>query len=88
MLQEQPFFMTNKEWYYHDKKKNKFFLTDKAPKEAQDSYKKFYAEDDVDIVFFDEVMKEVEKRKRQHLQEEGKSPEEIEKIIYEWKHTP
>lgn len=32
---EKPLFLTNKEWYYHDDKINKFFLTDKAPEEAQ-----------------------------------------------------
>lgn len=42
MLQDRPYFMNNPEWYYHDKKKMKFFLTNKAPKEAVQSYKEFY----------------------------------------------
>lgn len=42
MLQNEPYFMKNPEWYYHDRKKMKFFLTDKAPKEAVQSYKEFY----------------------------------------------
>lgn len=44
MLSEMPYFMTNEEWYYHDKKEWKFKLTDKAPPEAIESYKKFYAQ--------------------------------------------
>ena len=42
MMQLEPYFMKNPEWYYHDKKKMKYFLTDKAPKEAVQSYKEFY----------------------------------------------
>lgn len=88
MLLEKPYFMTNKDWYYHDPKKNRLFLTDKAPKEAKESYDKFYAElDEPDAVFFDSILKQAEERKRQHLKEQGKTPEEIELIIYEWKHS-
>lgn len=44
-----PYFMTNKEWYYYDEKEEKYKLTDKAPKEAIESYKEYYSEDDIDI---------------------------------------
>ena len=39
---EKPYFMTNSEWYYHDKKEWKYKLTDKAPSEAVKSYEEFY----------------------------------------------
>ena len=35
-------FLKNKEWYYYDKKEKIYKLTDKAPKEAIESYNKFY----------------------------------------------
>lgn len=41
---ERPYFMENKDWYYHDKEEYKYKLTDKAPKKAQESYKEFYKE--------------------------------------------
>ena len=44
-----PYFMTNKEWYYYDEEEEKYKLTDKAPKEAIESYKEYYSEDDIDI---------------------------------------
>jgi hypothetical protein len=42
MTLEEPYFMKNKTWYTFDKEQWKYVLTDKAPKEAQDSYKEFY----------------------------------------------
>lgn len=36
------YFLKNKDWYYFDKEKHKLFLTDKAPKEAIESYNEFY----------------------------------------------
>lgn len=36
------YFFKNKDWYYFDKEKHKLFLTDKAPKEAIESYNEFY----------------------------------------------
>ena len=42
MILEKPYFMTNKEWYYHDEKDWKYKLTDKAPQKAVESYKEFY----------------------------------------------
>ena len=41
---DMPYFMTNKEWFYFDYKNRKFMLTNKAPKEAKESYKEFYKE--------------------------------------------
>lgn len=35
-------FLQNKEWYYWDSKEWKYKLTNKAPKEAIESYKEFY----------------------------------------------
>lgn len=42
MLTTEPYFMKNKEWYYHDKKEWRFKLTDKAPQKAIESYNDFY----------------------------------------------
>ena len=42
MIQEKPYFMNNEEWYYYDWEDMKYKLTDKAPKEAIESYKRFY----------------------------------------------
>ena len=39
------YFFKNKEWYYFDRETFRIRLTDKAPKEAIESYKEFYAED-------------------------------------------
>ena len=44
---ERPYFMENDEWYYYDNKESIFKLTDKAPKEAIESYKEFYSNDEV-----------------------------------------
>ena len=39
-------FPNNEEWYYYDWNEMKYKLTDKAPKEAIESYKEFYEEID------------------------------------------
>lgn len=39
---EMPYFMTNEDWFYDDLEEGILKLTDKAPKEAIESYKKFY----------------------------------------------
>lgn len=51
MLLDRPYFMTNKEWFYHDEKEEKYKLTDKAPKKAIESYTEFYKilEDDTNV---------------------------------------
>ena len=40
---EEPYFTSNKEWYYYDYKEWKYKLTDKATKKAKESYKEFYS---------------------------------------------
>lgn len=42
IVAERPYFMQNEEWYYYDYDEIKYKLTDKATKEAKDSYKEFY----------------------------------------------
>lgn len=42
MLLKKPYFMKNKDWYYFDLKEFKYKLTEKATKEAIESYKEFY----------------------------------------------
>lgn len=44
MYVEEPYFLTNKEWYYFDEEEFKYKLTDKATDKAKESYKKFYEE--------------------------------------------
>ena len=39
---DQPYFMTNEEWYYFDYKENKHKITDKAPEKAKKSYNEYY----------------------------------------------
>ncbi len=46
---EVPYFITNDEWYYYDEEEEIYKLTDKAPKEAIESYEEYYSENDVDI---------------------------------------
>lgn len=41
---KEPLFMKNKEWYYFDEDECKLKLTDKATKEAIESYNEFYNE--------------------------------------------
>lgn len=84
MLQPKPYFLENSEWYYHDKKKNRYFLTDKAPKEEVESYNQFYGENDVDLGFYAVAMHDAEMSYREGLKADGKSQEEIDRIIKEW----
>lgn len=86
MLSKRPYFMENEEWYYHDKKKNRYVLTDKAPEKARKSYEDFYdLSNDIDPVFYYNAMQDAEKLLRQRLKNEGKTPEEIENAVSEWK---
>lgn len=41
-MQDKPYFMENKEWYYFDEKEWRYKLTDKAPEDAIESYNEFY----------------------------------------------
>jgi hypothetical protein len=47
--QDYLIFLQNEEWYYWNEEEWKYKLTDKATKEAQESYKEFYKEDDTKI---------------------------------------
>lgn len=79
MLQEEPYFMKNKEWYTHDDKHNKYVLTDKAPEEARRSYEKFYNEYHYDS--FDlGILKEVKQSMYDDAIAAGKTPEEAKKF--------
>ena len=42
MFIDEPYFMTNEEWYYFETKDNMYKLTDVAPDKAIESYKEFY----------------------------------------------
>ena len=42
MFIDEPYFMTNEEWYYFEAKDNIYKLTDVAPDKAIESYKEFY----------------------------------------------
>ena len=42
MFIDEPYFMTNEEWYYFDTKDKIYKLTDNAPDKAIESYKEFY----------------------------------------------
>lgn len=52
----KPYFMENEDWYYFDKEEWRYKLTDKAPKEAVESYNEFYS-DDIEIDENGEVWK-------------------------------
>lgn len=43
MIIEEPYFMTNEDWYYFDAGEGIYKIKDSAPKEAKESYKEFYA---------------------------------------------
>ena len=47
MIAEEPYFMKNKEWYYHDEKEWKYKLTakGKAIKKVVESYKEYYRDE-------------------------------------------
>lgn len=41
-LVKEPYFMSNEDWYYYDRKEHKLKLTDKAPPEAVKDYEEHY----------------------------------------------
>lgn len=43
-MMDQPYFMTNEEWFYFDYEERKHKLTEKAPHEAVQSYEEYYNE--------------------------------------------
>lgn len=42
-INEEPYFLSNKDWYYYDEEEFCYKLTDKASKEAIESYEDFYS---------------------------------------------
>lgn len=42
MFVDEPYFMTNPDWFAFDIKSKRYVLTEDAPKEARASYKQFY----------------------------------------------
>ena len=38
LIEKMPYFLTNKDWYYYDKNTGRYMLTEKATKEAIESY--------------------------------------------------
>lgn len=55
-MREMPYFLTNPEWYIVEDRYDPetdtdrgYWLTDKAPQEAIDSYNEFYADEIVDL---------------------------------------
>jgi len=42
IVSEKPYFLSNSEWYYFDEVDYCYKLTDKAPKDAVQSYNEFY----------------------------------------------
>lgn len=42
MIFEEPYFLSNPEWYYHDEADGRYHLTEKAPQKAKESYDEFY----------------------------------------------
>lgn len=42
MFVDEPYFMTNPDWFVFDIKSKRYVLTENAPKEARASYKQFY----------------------------------------------
>lgn len=78
----RPYFLENEEWYYHDDKKNRFYLTDKAPEEARKSYEEFYA---YHFDAFDYgILREVQQSLYDDYIKEGKTPEEAKKLSDDW----
>jgi len=44
-MKNEPYFLSNSEWFYFDEREFCYKLTDKAPKEAVKSYRDFYNTD-------------------------------------------
>lgn len=87
MLLPEPYFMKNPEWYYHDDNINRYFLTDKAPKEARESYKQFYEDleenDPVTMYVWQQVVHDKSEEFRKQGLSEEEIKEEIRKFIYD-----
>lgn len=42
IILEEPYFLTDKSWYYYDMELGKLMLTEDAPEEAVKSYNEYY----------------------------------------------
>ena len=42
MIIDEPYFMTNEDWYYFDANEGIYKIQDSAPKKAKESYEEFY----------------------------------------------
>lgn len=42
MMTDEPYFLSNKDWYIYNEEEFRYELTDKATDEAKKSYKEFY----------------------------------------------
>ena len=42
IIDKEPYFLSNKEWFYYDEEEFCYKLTSKATKEAIESYEDFY----------------------------------------------
>ena len=49
---DEPYFMTNPDWFVFDIKSKRYVLTEDAPKKAKASYKQFY--EDLDSMVADD----------------------------------
>lgn len=52
MFVDEPYFMTNPDWFAFDIKSKRYVLTEDASKEARASYKQFY--EDLDSMVTDD----------------------------------
>ena len=43
IINEQPYFMENPDWYWFDEDEFRYVLTDKATEKAKKSYDEYYA---------------------------------------------
>lgn len=84
LLTKQPYFFENEEWYYYDGKKNRFFLTDKAPEEAKKSYEEFYNPEYHYDAFDYGILKEAQQSLYEDYINEGKTPDEAKKLCDDW----
>ena len=77
MIDEEPYFMKNREWYWKIPGKSGYKLTDKAPQKAKESYKWFY---NFDLDLYDDVPEMTDEMVEAGIQEykklvaEGKLP--------------
>lgn len=68
---KKPYFMIINEWYTYDKEQGIYVLTDKATKEAKESYKKYYEllehQFDIDFMIYYAAYSDCEKEIRKSL---------------------